>query len=79
MGFAARLSRTTKLHGQSNPMSDFALVSVIINVTLLMAAIWWWARFGRHHDRWRIPLGGVAVALAIILISLIGDSLMGRS
>ncbi|HJQ58231.1 MAG TPA: hypothetical protein VJ890_15090 [Vineibacter sp.] len=59
-------------------MSDFALASVVINVTVLVAIIWWWSRYGRRHDRWRIPLGGAAVALAIILIGLIGDSLMGR-
>ncbi len=60
-------------------MSDFTLVALIANATLAAAAIWWWARFGRHQDRWRVPLGGIAVALVIILVALLGESLMGRS
>lgn len=60
-------------------MNDFTLAAVIINVTLIMASIWWWTRYGRHEDRWRVPLGGAVVALVIILVALIGDALMGRS
>jgi hypothetical protein len=60
-------------------MSDFALVALIANATLAVAAIWWWARFGRYQDRWRVPVGGIAVALVIILIALLGEYLMGRA
>lgn len=60
-------------------MNDFTLAAIIINVTLAMAAIWWWARYGQHHDRWRVPLGGIAVALVIILVALVGEALMGGS
>ena len=60
-------------------MSDFTLVALIVNATMAAAAIWWWARFGRHQDRWRVPLGGIAVALVIVLIALIGEQLAGRS
>lgn len=59
-------------------MSDFTLAALIANATLAAAAIWWWARFGRHQDRWRVPLGGIAVALVIILVAMIGEQLMER-
>jgi hypothetical protein len=59
-------------------MNDFALVALIANATLAAGAIWWWARFGRHQDRWRVPVGGVVVALVLILIALVGERLMGR-
>jgi len=58
-------------------MNDFALVALIANATLVAGAIWWWARFGRQHDRWRVPIGGVAVAAAIVLVALLGEYLMG--
>ena len=58
-------------------MNDFTLVALIANVTLIVGAIWWWARFGRHQDRWRVPIGGIAVAAVIVLIALLGEQLMG--
>jgi hypothetical protein len=60
-------------------MNDFALVALIVNATMAAGAIWWWARFGRYQDRWRVPIGGVAVALVIVLVALLGEYFLGRS
>lgn len=59
-------------------MNDFTVVALVANATLAAAAIWWWARYGRHQDRWRVPVGGIAVALVIVLVALVGEQLMGR-
>jgi hypothetical protein len=58
-------------------MSDLALAALVGNAVLAAAIIWWWARYGRHEDRWRVPVGGVAVALVIILIALVSERLIG--
>lgn len=59
-------------------MSDFTLVALVINATMAVALIWWWSRYGRFRDRWRVPVGGLIVALVLILVALVGDHLMGR-
>jgi hypothetical protein len=60
-------------------MNDFTLVALIANATMAAGAIWWWARFGRYQDRWRVPAGGIAVALVIVLVALLAEYLSGMS